>query len=715
MKSHKRNAGKSIELFSDPDNYIDVNDNADDDLYAEFGIESEQSFNSLSDDAKTLKQLELALWGSGQSVWMWNRDNNCIDLKFYINNSQEVSELTFSFEELSVNLHPDDADEFLEKWAKHLSGTESELSARLRFLRDQDYRWYEIKGKVIAFEDTGAISVIGTFSDITDSVDNETKLSLMSQAFAKSKQPMLVLAQNMYIAEYNEAWVNELDPYQVALNATSFTDLVEITKADMADILQNGYCEKTTDLSIPGQPTVPIEIIINEFSSKDLSTQYYIVLVKDLSDSIATEREMHRLATRDQVTGLINRFELQNQLTELIAQQTPLEIFYIDLNGVKEVSDALGHENKDTLLQNVASGLSRSLHNVKHLASWGGNEFVAVFCGHEKEAIKRTVDAINTTIANKVVINGDQKFVISSNIGVSRYPEDSSDVSELLRKADAALYYSKLENNENYSVYSKGMADEIKSRISMINDLREAIDKSTLTFVLQGKYNCSRELIGAEILCRWMSEKHGPVSPGVFIPLIEQYGMEFSLGLLALQNAINYIKVLDSLNIKIPISVNISATQVLDESFHKTLQTMIRIADIKPELLELEMTESVFISDDNSATTRLKALKSLGVRISLDDFGTGYSSLSYLGQYHFDVVKIDRTFIIEIEHDTKAKKLFDAIMNICTALELDVVVEGIETENQFDILCSTGVDKFQGFLLGRPSNMPDFLNDNEIH
>lgn len=658
----------------------------------------------------TKKELELALWGSGQSVWMWSKTNDTIDLKFYVENRFEFNEISVPFNSLTVNIHPDDAESFLDTWKSHCKGQTSELLIKFRYLKNKEYLWYVLRGKVTSTDDNGATAIVGTFADITDAISKQTKLSLMSQAFSKSKQAMLVLSQSMLISEYNDAWIEQFDPFEVSLNGLSLAELVPITKHDMLALESKGFIEKSTTLSIPEQDECPIELLINQFESKDTQSKYYIVVAKDLSDSIATKQELHRLATRDQVTGLINRFELQNQLDHLISTKIKFEVFYIDLNGEKEVSDALGHENRDRLLQNVATGLIEELNDALHISTWGSSEFIIVYKAVNHAERQRLVTLIQKTISNNTFINSGQKFSISAHIGSSMFPEHAETSGELIRRADAALYYSKENSIERFSIYSKGMASEILNRIRLVNNLREALEKEQLNFVLQGKYNQSRELIGAELLCRWTSSEHGLVSPTAFIPLIEKYGMESQLGLLAIRSAITYIKTLSTYGVAVPISVNISASQILDDNFLAQLHGYISRAGISPNLLELEITESVFIDDDSQATSKLKDIKALGIRISLDDFGTGYSSLSYLGQYNFDLVKIDRSFIIEIEQDLKARKLFDAIMNICTALDLDVVVEGIETESQFSILQSSGVSKFQGFLLGKPSPINDFLD-----
>lgn len=679
---------------------------------------------------KQAKQLELALWASGQSVWSWDQSTNSLDLLFYSSDHFKIVRHALDFEKISLTLHPNDSDRFFKDWEAITQGLESEINGNYRFFFENDYKWFQIKGKISAFDDAGVQTIIGIFSDVTDQLENETNYKLMSEAFEKVKQPMLVLSQNMIIAEYNEAWIQQLDQAEQSLINPNFIEMVLLTKFDMEKIKTIGFCEKTTELKISDNPPIPVDIIINQFETPDSGASYYIVILKDLTESIRTKNKLHNLATRHQVTNLINRSELTNQLDILLLKDNvSFDLLYIDMVGMNEVKDAVGHENSEKILAKIARGFEKTLTDASIIAHRDGHEFVIVF-EHEKkqeQALKADyrsmleitlagqIERVNLVIKSHGSMSNEQEFTINSYIGISSFPKHGKTSSQLIRRADSALHYAKEATNQNYAIYSKGMTQEIANRIQLVNDLREAINKEELKFVIQGKYDSKRNLIGGELLCRWVSAKHGFVSPGVFIPLIEQYGMEYQLGILALKQAIYHIQALAKHDVYVPISVNISASQALDSDFLTTLNSIISQTKVNAKLLEIEVTESVFINSSIDATERLNSIRALGVSISLDDFGTGYSSLSYLGQYQFDIVKIDRAFIIEIERDNKAQKLFYAIMNICQALDLDVVVEGIETESQFEILHCAGVNKFQGFLLGRPTELDSFIIDNHIH
>jgi diguanylate cyclase (GGDEF)-like protein len=683
--------------------------------------------NDLSTDKQ---QLELALWAANQSFWTWDRESTLVTVKVYLDGYFNVVEKSARFDSFLKYIHKKDLSVFTGAWDAHVEGSSSELCVRFRYLVDNVYIWYELKGKINAFDDNGAQSIIGTFADINHIVNSQTKLVLMSEAFEQASQPMLVLDKNMTILECNDAWKSQvsapsktkagnLAANEKALTkseSSDFTSLVDVSEDSRIALEKHGFSHSESVLRLSDERNIPIELSLSFFSSTDSMSVHYIALIKDLSERLKTEAELVRLATRDPVTNLINRRELETRLDVMIREEnTSFDLYYIDLVGVKEVSDALGHQNSDNLLIDIANKMTSLLADANLIARWGSNEFIMVQDCSTYAKVDEIIVEINDIISSSTFMRNGQKFTISCYVGVSRFPDHAQTAYDLIRRADAALHYSKEATKANFSFYSAGMAEEIENKIRLVNDLRQALEADELNFVLQGKYDQQRTLVGAELLCRWKSEKHGFVSPDVFIPLIETYGMEYALGISALSNAINYIHKLAKLDIYIPISVNISASQILDASFYETLQMMLVEAKIDPKLIELEVTESVFINNGSDANSSLNNLKKLGVLISLDDFGTGYSSLSYLGQYDFDQVKIDRAFIMEIEQDTKAQKLFDAIMNICRALDLDVVVEGVETEKQFSILNSAGVSKFQGYLLGRPIDIIDFIEQNHLH
>jgi diguanylate cyclase (GGDEF)-like protein len=437
------------------------------------------------------------------------------------------------------------------------------------------------------------------------------------------------------------------------------------------------------------------------------------VAIRDLTEKIKSERQLYTLAHFDPITHLLNRNALKKRYEDFVksCDVDKLALFFIEIEGFKAISDQFGHEASDLLIAKQANDLQNQIELSDTLTRWGNSEFCFLQYFESDEALTRVIDDLCEFLsASKLDIEGHH---VSSNysIGVAKV-EEQKPFEVLVRDADAAMFKAKSLGMNKYQVFYKDIADETLRRLRMLNELRTALANETLSFVLQGKYDKQRQLIGAEILCRWESDSFGQVSPAEFIPLIEQHGMESKLGLLAIKQAAIFSKSLNQFGLNIAISVNVSSPQIMDEGF---LDDIIDICDrhgVEHQYIELEITESVFMFEDQNPSAILRDIQQAGFRISLDDFGTGYSSLSYLQQFQFDVVKVDRSFILELEDNERAYNLFLAIMNMCKALKTDTVVEGIETEEQFSILYKAGVNKFQGFLLGRPILLEDFLKDN---
>ncbi len=432
----------------------------EDDMFDDSLFEDDEIVHSSNKQSKlpqSEKLLELALWGSAQSVWTWDRTTNLVSMKFYLSESFQVIENQMDFNEFTLKVHPDDIDKLHFAWENIVSGNDSKLKIQLRYLDDikHDYNWYEIRAKVSSMDDSGAGGVVGTFNNVSSRVKNQTSLKLMSEAFFKAKQPILLLNKSMAIIENKEAWTTEFDKDERISSLCSFAELVPISKADMLEIEDKDFFSKNTKLLLSSlnaeRKDIDCEIVMNRFQSELSNAHYYIVLLKDLTESIRTATELHTLATIDTTTSLINRFELQNQMDTLIEDQhQEFDSFFIELNGVKNISDALGHQCSDSLLKDFATKLSHHIHDALHIARWGGNEFVIVYPKADGSQTKQRIKDINELVKQSTFVSNGQKFHIDVHIGVSRFPEHGTNASELIRKADAALYYSKENASENF-------------------------------------------------------------------------------------------------------------------------------------------------------------------------------------------------------------------------------------------------------------------------
>jgi EAL domain-containing protein (putative c-di-GMP-specific phosphodiesterase class I) len=292
-------------------------------------------------------------------------------------------------------------------------------------------------------------------------------------------------------------------------------------------------------------------------------------------------------------------------------------------------------------------------------------------------------------------------------MGVALYPEHSRNIDELLEYADAAMYLAKCAGKDNFALYQSDLFEAKKQKITMLSELRNAVAERQLTFFLQPKFNAAEQITGAELLCRWHSVSFGQVSPAVFIPLIEEYGLSETLSLQALEHAALYLEQLLRESQPVLLAVNISADLITKAGFLDRAAAIFDQRGLDKNWIELEVTESVFLQEAKKAEQALQQLRRSGFRVAMDDFGTGYSSLSYISRYQFDTIKIDQSFVHDMLLHDKSRMLVEGIVSICQTLGVNVVAEGVETAAQFEFLKSLGVQRFQGYYLAKPQSFAE--------
>lgn len=677
-------------------------------------VKSQELYEKGLETEETKRLLEMALWASGESIWSWEKNSDSFHFRQYGENATQVEERVVSYDDFAKTVHPDDLDNLTLNWSLHKMGFSTDVDGAYRIKQHDTYTWLRFKGRVVAFDDDAAQSIVGTLKDVTELVEAEASSKLMSYAFSRSTDPMLIINKSLRLLEANEAFCKISELSDKTIGRYSLSKFIKLSRRELEELQQDESLNVETKLYLSDKTVIDVDLKISEFKSNESASDYYVVALRDLTDKKKSERKLYQLAHFDQLTNLLNRTSFKLQFERLVntCEQPRFAVVFVELDGLKEANDRWGHEACDLLITHQAQAFSSLLGDDAQLCRWGSEEFVYILPHTEKRLLLENGEQIVTCVESMDFEVEGQKIPVSSSVGIAVYPEHGEQFEDIMRAADAAMFNAKSRAKNEIQIFYQGITDEAIKKLNMLNELRDALKSESLNFVLQGKYDENRQLIGAELLCRWQSPNFGIVSPAVFIPIIEQHGLESALGLLAVKQAANYGKVLAGYGVKIPISVNISSPQILDPNFLPEIINICSEYNAAPELIELEITESVFMLEDKSPTESLLKIQNAGFRISLDDFGTGYSSLSYLRQFQFDVVKIDRSFILDLENSERAYSLFVAIMEMCKALRTDTVVEGIETERQFEMLNKVGVNKYQGFLLGRPIILEDFVKDN---
>lgn len=427
--------------------------------------------------------------------------------------------------------------------------------------------------------------------------------------------------------------------------------------------------------------------------------------VSDITERKASEEQVRFLAHHDQLTGLANRLLLADCLPRAMAQSKrnaqAVVVLLIDIDRFKDINDSLGHDVGDQLLMALAQRLKESVRETDIVVRQGGDEFIVVLPGISEAGQAHAITSkILETISRPVDANGNE-LCVSASIGATFYPDDGLTPEILLRNADAAMYQAKAAGGNGVRFYTFQMNEAIQRRAQIETGLRHAIEKNQLMLFLQPQVSiATRRLVGCEALLRWHNDAGQLVPPDQFIPVAEETGMILPIGEWVIDRAIELLTEWRDARLMLPqLAINVSARQLWNPGLAQRLLKKMSDASLPPSLLEVEITESVFLHSDSDSLHELRQLAAAGVKLALDDFGTGYSSLSYLQQLPFDTLKIDRAFIKEIETGRGGgEPLVAAIIAMAKALGMLVVAEGVENSNQLNRLARLHCETAQGYL-----------------
>lgn len=435
------------------------------------------------------------------------------------------------------------------------------------------------------------------------------------------------------------------------------------------------------------------------------------ILVNDMEKAVEQRtQQIYELSNLDPLTRLFNRTaftaHLEEELRWATETGTPLALLFIDLDGFKRINDAIGHETGDKILTMTAARIERCAPDKGLLCRWGGDEFIL--------ALKNSTDAMALVRAQEIIkdisrayVFDNSRLTISATIGIAMFPDHACSAKELVRLADTAMYFQKNHSQSSIKIFSEDLSEELYREQRLRDGLADAIENNQLSTVFQPLVDSdSGNVVAMEALLRW---KYGDeqVSPEEFIPVAEQYGLIKKIGSWTLHEACRAAGNWGKAS-QIAICVNVSVNQLLDADFVGIVDRALDQNKLAGSLLHIEITESVFASDKALLLRQIKALHKRGVKVSIDDFGTGYSSLSAMQDVAVDIVKIDKSFVSNL--DSKGLPVIRAVVEMAKSLGCRVVAEGVETKKQAHKLTELGVDVLQGYYFARPLSEEDAEN-----
>jgi diguanylate cyclase (GGDEF)-like protein/PAS domain S-box-containing protein len=440
---------------------------------------------------------------------------------------------------------------------------------------------------------------------------------------------------------------------------------------------------------------------------------YTVAMVEDVTERKVAEEGLRRQAAlneyqalHDALTGLPNRTLFRDRIQQAILtaerEGGGVAVLMMDLDRFKEINDTLGHHSGDALLKELAARLHDTLRANDTIARLGGDEFgVLLATEPQRAAVVQVIERLREAIERPVVVDG-LPLGVEASIGVALYPDDADDVDSLVQHADVAMYTAK-EENASYAFYDAESVDYDPARLTLVGELRRALDQRELVLYYQPKAALSDGTVNSvEALVRWIHPKRGLVPPDEFIPLAQQTGLIKPLTLYVLDEALAQCRAWEEVDLTLSVAVNLSTRNLLDVDFPDDVTKLLEKWEVRPDLLELEITESTMLADPVRTKLVLDRLAGLGVRLSIDDFGTGYSSLAYLKRLPVNELKIDRSFVMNMSQDDDDAVIVRSTIDLGRNLGLEVVAEGVEDEETWRALGSLGCHVAQGYYLSRP-------------
>ena len=574
--------------------------------------------------------------------------------------------------------------------------------------------WVSTNAQFYYDEQGNIAGVEGTTRDITGRRDAEVWMRKLSSALEQTADAVMVTDRDGMVEYVNAAFTVVTgytgeeaigrSPRLLRSGSHEPAFYRQLWRTILAgEVFQDVFVNKRKDGSLYYE-----EKTITPLKNDEGQITHFISTGKDISDRMQAQERLQYLAHHDVLTELPNRALFTDRLEHALARsriaQSQVAVLFLDMDRFKMINDTLGHDVGDHVLRDLARRLRGCVREGDTVARLGGDEFAVIIEDvvdvHPVESVARKILEMLT----QPFYWQDRELFITTSIGISLFPEDGNDPKALLKNADIAMYRAKDQGRNTYRFYAAAMGAEALERLSMETSLRHALERDEFVLHYQPQVDMATgRAVGVEALLRWQHPEFGLISPGDFIPILEETGLIVPVGEWVLRAACRQVRAWqESGHPRLTLAVNLSSKQITAPGFAHTVNQVLAQTGMQPELLELEITESMLVEHSADTVGSLRELVAMGLRLAIDDFGTGYSSLSYIKRFSIDTLKIDRAFVVDVTVDEDDAAIVQAIVAMARRLNIQVVAEGVETEAQCDFLRAHDCNLVQGYLFGRP-------------
>ncbi len=664
---------------------------------------------------KSEERLKLSLWGSGDEMWDWN----IITGKIYRSNIWGILEFpqdgrrNVGADKTNINEH--DIARVRDAINDHFDNDTDHFEATYRVKnKDDNWIWVLDRGKIVERDEKGTPTrMTGTLKDISQIKKADERLKLFAKCIENISDAVIIYDRTFNIVDVNKAFQritknSRKDMIGKSISFTqypnSFTTNVKkhlITKGSWYGEIENKRDNGEiylTDLNI--------DVILDE----NRSISHFVGVFSDITKRKETEEELRRLANSDTLTGLPNRSYFQANQTLLVRKKVPHALLVFDLDNFKKINDSMGHEVGDVLLCQVAKRMRAVGRKQDTVYRLGGDEFsIIIENTNDIHTITTIAKEVLTTIAQPLKLK-NQEVVLFSSLGIVLYPEDGISPQELLKNADTAMYHAKNNGGNKYQFFSDSMNKAAVKRLQVESLIRHGLKEDSFSVFYQPKIEISTgKVAGMEALVRFETPKKGIISPVTFIPISEETGQIIEIGEVVLRKSCYATKKwVDAGLFNGRVAVNLSAVQFTQPNLVGMIADILKESQLPAKYLELEITEGTVMDSPQKAIDIMLQIRAMGIHLSLDDFGTGYSSLAYLKKFPLNTLKIDKAFVDDIEESEQGRNMVATIVTIAHNLGMQVVAEGVETNNQLSFLSGLRCEQLQGYLYSKPLPEGDF-------
>ena len=635
----------------------------------------------------------------------------CLETESLFNIGQNKLEKTEHFS----SIHPDDIERVKGDFQAHLEGKTKFYINKHRVLRkNNSYFWVLSRGKVVSRDKKGkALRMVGIHIDYTER-------ELAALIYRNSSQAMFVCDANNIIISINPAFtaITGYKEVEVLGKSPCFFSSGKHDKAfyqQMWDSINNTGSWTGEIWNKRKNGGIYPEILnINTIKNANGDLDHYVALFTDITEKKKTDELIIKQANYDPLTDLPNRHlfqqSLQHEIDRSNRSKLPLALLFIDLDHFKDINDTHGHDIGDLLLIQVSHRIQKSVRNTDIVARLGGDEFTVILPElKDRHIVERITQKIIDSLKKPFLINSYQIF-ISASIGITLFPDDAEEITAMQKHADQAMYQAKAKGRNCFSYFTVCMQEEALERQMLTIDLRSALATVQLEIYYQPIVDSVSGIIDkAEALLRWNHPSKGMISPAKFIPVAEETGLIVEIGDWVFKQVayqLNLWKAEKGINLQ--VSINMSPVQFFSNANHNHWLKCLYDLDLSGEDIVIEITEGLLLEDDAKISEQFLQFRDAKIEVAIDDFGTGYSALSYLKKFDIDYLKIDQSFVRNLAPESEDMALTEAIIVMAHKLGLKVIAEGVETEQQRQLLTASGSDYLQGYLFSRPVPATDF-------